>query len=347
VKDRWLRIVGIPLIAVMFPFLYHTPGTHDFYWGFLVSLVTTALIWEGTRFFMLNLRRWLAWNRRPMQHILAQALLSSLYSGLIVGLSIYISYNFIYQSHISPLRIRQTIGIGILITLMMNAIYEGIYFSRQWRTNFIRGEVLRRTNLRSQFESLKHQVNPHFLFNSLNTLATLIEENPILAKRFVAELSKLYQYVLESRDHSLVTLEKELDFVETYVFLQQMRFGQNLGLECSLPPDVLQTQIPPLTLQLLAENAVKHNIISPEKPLHIRIFKKDDCISVANNVQKKAVLESSTGIGLKNIMERYRYFSTQPVVVDKSDEEFSVCLPILYDDIKTPDQLIYEEPISA
>jgi two-component system, LytTR family, sensor kinase len=329
VKDRWLRIIGIPLIAFTFPFLYHKVGTPDFYWSFPVSFITTALIWEGTRFFMLNLRRWLAWNRRPMQHILVQAILSSIYSALVVSASIYVAYGFIYAGEISPLRIRQTIATGVMLTLMMNAIYEGIYFSKQWRANFIRGEVLRRTNLRTQFESLKHQVNPHFLFNSLNTLATLIEEDPVLAKRFVAELSKLYQYVLETREHSLVSLEKEIDFVETYVFLLQMRFGENLLLTQTLSKEKLNSPIPPLTLQLLAENAVKHNIISEDKPLHIMITESNGCINVSNNIQKKTVLESSTGIGLKNIIERYRYFSSEPITIDESEERFIVCLPVL------------------
>lgn len=328
-KDRWLRIIGIPLIALPFPFLYHRPGSPDFYWSLLISTLTTALIWEGTRFFVLHLRKWLAWNKRPLQHIIVQGIISSVYAGLIVWLSLYISYRFVYTDAIPELRMRQTIGIGIVMTLMMNAIYEGMYFSQQWRLNFIRGEVLRRTNMHTQFESLKHQVNPHFLFNSLNTLATLIEENPALAKRFVAELSKLYQYVLESRDHALVTLEKELDFVDTYIFLLQMRFGENLVLENRLPEFLLYSQIPPLTLQLLAENAVKHNIISAEKPLHITLSETNGCISVSNNVQKKMVLESSTGIGLKNIMERYRYFSERPVVIEEKGGEFSVCLPVL------------------
>jgi LytS/YehU family sensor histidine kinase len=287
VKDRWLRIIGIPLMALPFPFLYHTPGSHDFYWSLLITILTVGLIWEGTRFFVLHLRKWLAWNKRPLQHIIVQAIISSVYAGLIVWGSLLISYQFIYTDVIPELRMRQTIGIGIVMTLMMTAVYEGMYFSSQWRVNFIRGEVLRRTNLHTQFESLKHQVNPHFLFNSLNTLATLIEENPVLAKRFVAELSKLYQYVLESRDHALVTLEKELDFVETYIFLLRMRFGENLVLDNKLPAFLLYSHIPPLTLQLLAENAVKHNMITAEKPLTITIREVNGCIAVANNIQKK------------------------------------------------------------
>jgi sensor histidine kinase YesM len=329
VKDRWLRITGIPLIALPFPFLYHEIGTRNFYLSFIISLVTVALIWEGTRFLMLRLREKLAWNRRPMEHILAQAVLSSAYAAAVVSISIYFSYAFVYRADIAPLQIRQTAAIGVMLTLMVNAIYEGIYFSQQWRANFIRAEVLKRTGLKAQFESLTHQVNPHFLFNSLNTLATLIEESPELAKRFVTELTRLYEYVLDTRNHSVVTVEKELEFVDTYAFLLQMRFGGSLVLKNSISGKTLKTGIPPMTLQLLVENAVKHNIVSEEKPLIIRIEESGNCIVIANNIQKKTVMESSTGLGLKNIVERYRFFTEQSVEIVETGNTYTVCLPVL------------------
>jgi LytS/YehU family sensor histidine kinase len=238
-------------------------------------------------------------------------------------------FHYIYRTPLDVDILGKSIALGIMLTLMMNTLYESVYFSQKWKSAFIKAEVLRRENLQSHFANLKNQVSPHFLFNSLNTLTTLIEENKSLAKQFTIELSRVYQYVLESRDWKLVELRKEMDFTCTYIFLQNIRFGNALKLDVNLDEATLNTWVPPLTIQMLVENAVKHNVISATRPLLIEIGRKKDHIFIRNNLQKKNRIETSTGIGLQNIGNRYNYFGAGNVNIIETQDEFRVEIPVV------------------
>jgi hypothetical protein len=188
----------------------------------------------------------------------------------------------------------------------------------------------------AKFETLKNQIDPHFLFNSLNVLSSLIEENPENAQRFTTSLSKVYRYVLEQKDKDLVPIEEELAFAKTYMNLLQMRFENSLTYE--LPPNydeiasslaMTEMKVVPLSLQLLLENAVKHNIISEQKPLHIQIYIENDALVIQNNFQKKAVLQDGQGVGIQNIISRYEIITDRKVLIEQNENTFTVKLPIL------------------
>ncbi|UQD57412.1 histidine kinase [Flavobacterium sp. K5-23] len=181
----------------------------------------------------------------------------------------------------------------------------------------------------AKFESLKNQIDPHFLFNSLNVLSSLIEENPDNAQRFTTSLSKIYRYVLEQKDKELVTVEEELAFAKTYMNLLKMRFENSLFYELPEEIDNLDAKVVPLSLQLLLENAVKHNIVSEQRPLHIRIFIEEDYLVVQNDYQKKEVLQDGQGVGLQNIISRYAILTDRKVRIEQDDKVFSVKIPIL------------------
>jgi LytS/YehU family sensor histidine kinase len=189
--------------------------------------------------------------------------------------------------------------------------------------------VLERQNLESQLEGLRNQVNPHFLFNSLNTLIYLIPEDSEKAVRFVQQLSKVYRYVLESRDSKLIPLSDELDFLKSYIFLLKERFGDNLEVDIKDLDKKRDTAIVPLTLQMLFENAIKHNVISTGKPLRIEVFAQNGHLVVRNNLQKKNQVMDSTGVGLQNIRDRYRMLTDQDVNVIMSQQYFTVVLPLV------------------
>lgn len=188
---------------------------------------------------------------------------------------------------------------------------------------------LQKENLISQLEALKCQVDPHFLFNSFSTLASIIEENQTTAVWFVQELSRVYRYVLQTRSSSLVTLKEELEFIASYSFLMSKRFGKNLSIHVSVPDSFSSYLVMPFSLQLLVENAIKHNIISKKKPLTISIFVQEGYLVVSNKLQKKALSGPSTHIGLDNITNRYRLISNKNVRIDETDSEFRVQIPMI------------------
>ncbi|UFH47909.1 histidine kinase [Flavobacterium galactosidilyticum] len=181
----------------------------------------------------------------------------------------------------------------------------------------------------AKFESLKNQIDPHFLFNSLNVLSSLIEENPENAQRFTTSLSKIYRYVLEQKDKELVSVEEELAFAKTYMNLLKMRFENSLFYE--MPPTTISTEakVVPLSLQLLLENTVKHNVVSEKRPLHIRIYVEGDYLAVQNEYQKKEVLQERQGVGLQNIINRYGIVTNRKVLIIQKEQTFTVKIPML------------------
>lgn len=181
----------------------------------------------------------------------------------------------------------------------------------------------------AKFESLKNQIDPHFLFNSLNVLSSLIEENPDNAQRFTTSLSKIYRYVLEQKDKELVSVEEELAFAKTYMNLLKMRFENSLFYELPTTNINSEAKVVPLSLQLLLENTVKHNVVSEQRPLHIRIFVEGDYLAIQNDYQKKEVLEGRQGVGLQNIINRYGIITNRKVLIEQNEKIFTVKIPIL------------------
>jgi two-component system LytT family sensor kinase len=177
--------------------------------------------------------------------------------------------------------------------------------------------------------ALRTQVNPHFLFNNLNTLCSLIPENPEHAVDFVQQLSKVYRHILEVKDEKTISLKEELDVLHAYTFLLKTRFDKNLTVNITIPSEKLQQHIVPLSLQILMENAIKHNIVSSDKPLLIDVFTVNGSLVVSNNLQMKNQVNESTGIGLDNIRNRYKLLSAIPVKVTASDSNFTVSIPLI------------------
>ena len=218
--------------------------------------------------------------------------------------------------------------VALIVTLIVTIIVHAFYFYKRYQEGRVKEQKLIAGAASAQFESLKNQIDPHFLFNSLNVLSSLIEENPDNAQRFTTSLSKIYRYVLEQKDKELVSVEEELSFAKTYMNLLKMRFENSIFYEVQeiSNPDA---KVVPLSLQLLLENTIKHNVVSPQRPLHIRIFEKDGCLVVQNDLQKKEVLQDRKGVGLQNIVNRYAILTERNVLVQETAEHFTVKLPIL------------------
>ena len=209
-------------------------------------------------------------------------------------------------------------------------LYESGYYYSRFSKSELEKEELRRANLLSQFESLKGQVNPHFLFNSLNSLSALIVKDPPKAEQFVEEMSNVYRYLLKSNEQELITLREEMSYLQSFIHLLTFRFGNSLQTDINIQEDHLDYMIQPLTLQILLENAIKYNVLSKEEPLEVLIFSTStDKLHVVNNLQRKVREVSSGKVGLSNIIGKYKLLRQPEVEVKVTGEEFIVILPLV------------------
>ena len=221
------------------------------------------------------------------------------------------------------------VATGAVFIYFFVLIELGYFFLVRWRRSLSEIERFRKENVEFQLGMLKTQVNPHFLFNSLNTLSSLIHSNPDTADRFVRQLSRVYRNVLSSKDREKITVSEELQLLEAYMELMHLRFGESLIFDINLKSSNLEQHIAPLTFQMLTENAVKHNISEHDRPLRVEIFTEGCYIVVRNNLQKKITSQETSKIGLKNISNRYLFLSDKEIEVDESEEYFTVKVPLL------------------
>ena len=234
--------------------------------------------------------------------------------------------------------------IWLIATLFVSIwIYRVIYSIHKKQEGKVNEQKIIAGTASAKFETLKNQIDPHFLFNSLNVLSSLIEENPESAQRFTTSLSKVYRYVLEQKDKDLVPIEEEMAFAKTYMNLLQMRFENSLTYEVLVDNFHIESKVVPLSLQLLLENAVKHNIISEQKPLHIKIYIEKDDLVIQNNFQKKAVMQDGQGVGIQNIVSRYDIITDRKVTIEQNENTFTVKLPILTKQITIMENSNYDE----
>ena len=224
-----------------------------------------------------------------------------------------------------------------IFTLIILLVVHFVYIYKAYQENKVKEQKIIAGTASAKFESLKSQIDPHFLFNSLNVLSSLIEENPENAQKFTTSLSKIYRYVLEQKDKELVSVEEELAFAKTYMNLLKMRFENSLFYE--LPTTNLnpEAKVVPLSLQLLLENTVKHNVVSEQKPLHIRIYVEGGYLAIQNDYQKKEVLQERKGVGLQNIINRYGIITNRKVLIEQNEKTFTVKIPVLTKQISVMD----------
>jgi len=218
---------------------------------------------------------------------------------------------------------------GFRINLFLNCVNAILYFMNQLKQTQLETEQLKKENIEAQFEALRNQINPHFLFNCFNVLSTLVHKDAEAAATFIAQLSNVYRYLLYNQEKKIVPLREELAFLESYAYLLRTRFNENLFIENKIKAHLDWIMVAPASLQMLIENAIKHNVATKKLPLSIILEQQDDYIIVRNTLQKKETQEESTKIGLKNIISRYQILSNLPVIVESTTIQFIVKLPTL------------------
>ncbi|UFH52384.1 sensor histidine kinase [Spirosoma sp. KNUC1025] len=235
-----------------------------------------------------------------------------------------------FDYYSTAVELSRNLGIQIFYHFIYFTIYEGMYILQEWQRETIETSTLEKVSLQSQLMSLQHQVHPHFLFNSLNSLSSLISDSPVEADVFLGQLTAVFRYLLQASEHRLIPLREEIKFIRSYFHLLQTRYQTGLVLELSVDPSVEQGLIPPLTLQVLVENAVRYNVILPSKPLHIRIYTMpDQRLYVANSLQRKTLRVETAGAGLSNLATRYELLNTGKLLIEEQAGWFVVSLPLV------------------
>ncbi|MBK7854243.1 MAG: histidine kinase [Bacteroidetes bacterium] len=294
----------------------------------------TSTIWGGCLKVIKRLQRKFPQLEQTKRRILFEFIFSMVTMAVITSI-LDIVFHFIFKDEGRPLFMVDNYLIGGVATAFVLSVYEGLYFFEKYQEALVTTEELKKSNLQSQFDSLKNQVNPHFLFNSLNTLASLIEEDKNASIKFVQKMSTVYRYLLQSNEKELTTIGKELEFIQSYIFMLKTRFDESLKVEIQIADEYKDYLVTPLTLQLLVENAVKHNVVSNENPLVIKIFVDDEQKLVVSNVlQRKTHLVKSNGVGLKNIMQRYELLGKRKVEVIVTEKRFEVKVPLMEQQLK-------------
>lgn len=319
-----IPLVGIIIVGVFF-ISYGISDIGESLKLMVHGIVMTAGLWLGVMSIVMYLWRKFPWEQAPLKHLLLELFFILFYTVAFSTFLYFLERKYWYVKEVENLGIE--IFITILITLFITSIHESIFFYQQWKYNFSKSVRLEKDNLEARYEALRAQINPHFLFNSLNSLTTLAEDNKPVVD-YIHNLSELLRYMLKSGEKELVLLRDEITIMNSYIKLQQMRFPETLIINIDVPESFYHYAVPPLVLQMLVENCIKHNIISKEKPLKVVIRAEKDYISISNNLQIKTGVDS-TGEGLKNITGRYRFFTSRKVEITKTVDLFKVTIPLL------------------
>ncbi|MHC1777240.1 MAG: sensor histidine kinase [Lentimicrobium sp.] len=331
--------IGIQLIVITYNHLtgyYILSGYLHFFLrlirGIILSLAGAFLIAYPDLFLIRYFNRYAPWGKRIAMRLVLQISFAVLIAGL-VSLAVTFTAHSItaYQEELSGVLVNNAL-IFAAVNIMMMAVLEGwIYYVESKRATHV-AEMLKEELSQIRFEVLKSQINPHFMFNSLNVLSGLINKDTVKAQQFIDEFSQVYRYVLETIEQPVTSLGKELDFMQSYLFLQQIRYGENLTFTVNIPAGLLEKVMPPLSLQVVLENAIKHNIVNEAKPLRIEIYGEGHFLVVKNNLQPKISAPVSTGLGLKNLVKRYALITSDEPVFSIETGYYIARLPLINTD---------------
>lgn len=337
-ENRWKIVIGfvVTVGAIVFVNYLRCPGCfsdyRDVWYTILFTILISIALWLGNDWTQNLLDETIGWLKAPIKRLVLGVVLMVICSWII---AFVVGAAFWYVVAALPVsqfveRILPDLSLTIIsITAIISVIMHGRVFLLNWRKTSLELERVKHEKLASQYQSLKDQLNPHFLFNNLNSLTALIRKDPDKAVEFVKGLSEVYRYVLQFSQKEVVPLDQELAFITTYLDLLSIRFGENLRVEVH-QEGAERYQVPPLTLQLLVENAIKHNIISSSKPLDLVIaMEAPEYVSVCNTLQKKWEVTPSSGIGLQNIRNRLKFLTDSALIVQEEETEFIVKVPLL------------------
>jgi hypothetical protein len=295
---------------------------------FLFTLIIVPLFWEALRLVNAYLDKRFPFDRSISMRIVVQLLIGGVI-GLIVRLIIYVVGEPLLPFKLDELFSAATWILFPMVTVGVNLGFFTSFFIDRWKDSLVKAERLQKEKSQVQFDNLKNQLNPHFLFNALTSLNSLIFEDQKLASDFLQQLAKVYRYLLQNKDRNVVTLKSEFDFIMHYVALLETRFHGAVKISFNIAQVAWERSVVPVTLQILLENALKHNIADAARPLTIDIFTSGDYLVVSNNLQIRKTVTASNRQGLENLKSLYNFLTDKPISVESTGERFYVKVPLI------------------
>jgi len=334
INKKEFKIIGLvsSVLAILIPIVFYqksiSTAPADFLKSFFTTCIYTFTLWLVNASIAKYAWKIFPYPKYAQKNVLTQVLLIPTVTFLVVIPLVYLD-SLVHNATFRELFVLNLL-ISLGITVFITSIYNSYFLFRSLKSSIAEKERLEKANVQSQLEILKNQIKPHFLFNSLNTLASLIPEDPTQSVQYVESLAKVYRYILEIKDKKLIPIKDELECIADYLFMLQIRFGENLKVRIDEKGLDHSHHIVPLSLQLLIENAMKHNIVSNKKRLFIDVYMGEaGRLHVSNNLQKKDLAEPSTGIGLKNINERYEIIGDKSIDIIVTEKKFTVSIPLI------------------
>jgi hypothetical protein len=335
IDDRLLRRIGIPAFGLVIPHLTGLFGAHSpreaAYWCGVVWFVALAwIIWHANRWLLFKQREHVNWFGEPLQKIML-LLVGVVFGTVPVTVAMLVAWYRLAGFTAVDWRAIETVTLtNTICVVFVTHVYETVFLIKERESDLVRVERAERARAEAELEALRAQLDPHFLFNSLNTLASLIDSEPARARDFNERLARVYRYILASRGRALVLLSEEMDFVDDYLSLLAVRFGDALQVTTVRGDGLLDRQmVPPIALQVLLENAVKHNELSASSPLEVRVVVERGRVSVSNARRPRRDVPASARVGLKNLAERYRVVAETSIQVVDLTDSFAVHLPLM------------------
>lgn len=332
-RFKYMIILGVAISFLLDFIVKGTPEERNKFLDVFLSIIITILVWEGN----LRIDHWMnlkfPWVSSPLKRILVHLPISLFFSALIIYLSMvgFNKYVCSLPHGTKNAFMGAALIIGVIISIMILSIEISTQFFQQWKASLLEVEKYKTESTQAQLQNLKNQINPHFLFNNMSVLSSLVYKDQDKAVDFINQLSKVYRYLLDNKDEELTTLENELTFINSYIYLLQIRFDTNIHFDIQISKEYQSKFLPPMALQLLIENAIKHNEISSELPLTIFIKTKEHQLIISNNLQLRSNYpeDNNCKTGIQNIKDRYHYFTDREVLISKSAKLFTVQIPLL------------------
>jgi sensor histidine kinase YesM len=298
--------------------------------SFLYTIGIAFIIWQGNRFLLFSLQSYFDWLNKPIKKIIALLLAVSFFTIPVSSLLLIGWFHIFLKGEVNWNIVYTATLIVMICVIFITHVYETVFLVKQAESDKLKTEQLERSRVEAELEALKGQVDPHFIFNSLNTLSYLIEQNSSRAKLFNDNLADVYRYILQNKGRDLVLLREEMNFINDYFSLLKIRFEEAVQFNNQIEGTVLdQYLVPPISLQVLMENAIKHNEFTDMQPLTIRLCMKGNVLVITNDIRQKALRKPSSKAGLHNLNERYKLITGKTINVTNDQNVFEVLLPIL------------------
>ncbi|WP_421977557.1 sensor histidine kinase [Roseivirga seohaensis] len=322
--------IAISLVVGVFVFLYATSAPRELYLTAGLIVAVLLLILLANRALTISLDRKLPWLTHGNKRFYSQLGIGVLLSLVIINISYFLFKITLTEDPPVGSQIATINALSILILLPIISINFGIQFLKRWKNAQLASEEFQKESIKAELNALKNHLDPHFLFNNLNILSSLISKDQKQSQAYLEKFAEVYRIILQSSSEELVELKQELSFISAYMYLLEIRFEDTIQLSMAIDKKDEALYLPPLTLQMLIENSIKHNTVSEIRPLKIHVESQNGYISVKNNLQEKKVeLPNSGQTGLENIKRRYSYFTTKPVEVIKNPNSFIVRVPLI------------------